>query len=154
MLITVNLFCNDERLLIVFFSFTVLAKVTVNFCQVVVTCCYVTMLFTVNLFFNDESLLIIFFNVTVLAKDTVNSSQVPFPKQFPLNSLSSLKSLRKFIKLQIDVLKRYASDGLLRSQQTSAAKESHETNFLGLIEDRNTFDLVKSVLTITCNTLQ
>ena len=73
---------------------------------------------------------------------------------FALNNLSSLKSLRKCFKLEIDVLKRYASDGLLRSQETSAANESHETNFLGLIEFRNTFDLVKSVLTITCNTLQ
>ena len=59
-----------------------------------------------------------------------------------------------YIKLQTDVLKRYASDGLLRLQRTSAAKESHETNYLGLIEFRNNFDLVKSVLTITCNTLQ
>ena len=72
---------------------------------------------------------------------------------FALNNLSSLKLLRKYIKLQIAVLKRYASDGLLKSQETSAAKESHETNFLGLIEFRNTFDLVKSVLTVTCNSL-
>ena len=38
--------------------------------------------------------------------------------------------------------------------QTSAAKESHKTNFLGVIEFRNIFDFVKSVLTITCNSLQ
>ena len=72
---------------------------------------------------------------------------------FALNNLPSLKLLRKCIKLQIAVLKRYASDVLLKSQETSAAKESHKTNFLGLIEFRNTFDLVKSVLTVTCNSL-
>ena len=76
MLITLNFFSNDESLLKVFFSFTVLAKVPVNNSQVVVTCCYVTMLFTVNLFSNDESLLIVFFSFTVLAKVTVNSSQI------------------------------------------------------------------------------
>ena len=76
MLITVNFFSNNESPLKVFFSFTVLAKVSVNNSQVVVTCCYVTMLFTVNLLFNDESLLKVFFSFTVLAKVSVNNSQI------------------------------------------------------------------------------
>ena len=71
-----------------------------------------------------------------------------------LNDLSSLESLRKCIKLQIDELKRFASDRLLRLQQTSALKESHKTNSLGVIDFRNNSGLVKSVLTITRNSLQ
>ena len=57
-------------------SLTVLAKVSLNSSQVLVTYCYVTMLFAVNLSSNHESLLIVFFSIAVLAMVTVNSSQV------------------------------------------------------------------------------
>ena len=48
MVFTINLFFNDKRLLIVFFSLIVLTKGTVNVSQVVVTLRYVTMVFTIN----------------------------------------------------------------------------------------------------------
>ena len=60
----------------VFFSFTVLAKVSVNNSQIVVTCCYLTMVFTVNLFSNDQSLLMVFFSLILLAKKNRNICQV------------------------------------------------------------------------------
>ena len=50
MVFTVNLFSNDQSLVMVFFSLSVLAKVTVNSSQVVVDSSYVAMVFTVNLF--------------------------------------------------------------------------------------------------------
>ena len=76
MVFTVNLFSNDQSLLMVFFSFTVLAKATVNISPVIVACRYETMVFTVNLFSNDHCLLMVFFSFTILAKVKVNNSQV------------------------------------------------------------------------------
>ena len=40
-----------------------MAKVSVNNSQLVVTCCYLTMVFTVNLFSNDQSVLMVFFSL-------------------------------------------------------------------------------------------
>ena len=54
-----------------FRSLTVLPKNPVNIPQVVVACCYVTMVFTVNVSSYDESLLRIFFRLTLLSKGTV-----------------------------------------------------------------------------------
>ena len=71
MVFTVNLLSNYQSLLMVFFSFTVLAKVTANISQVIVARCFETMVFTVNFFSNNQSLLIVFFSFTVLAKVTV-----------------------------------------------------------------------------------
>ena len=50
MVLTVNLFSHRKSLLMVLFSLSVLAKISVNISKVVVACCYVTVVFTVNLF--------------------------------------------------------------------------------------------------------
>ena len=76
MLLSINLFSNGKRLLIVFFSRIVLVELEIDSSQVVVTCRYVTMVFTINLFSNGKGLLMVFFSLIVLTKVTVNSSQV------------------------------------------------------------------------------
>ena len=49
MVLTINLFSNDQSHLVVLFSFMVLAKVTVNNSQAIVARCYVSMELTANL---------------------------------------------------------------------------------------------------------